>query len=202
MSTNKFLLITVSVFIIVTLTSCSLTGAPGGGSQPSQEPTSFFETQVAEAVASTFTAQTAIVDALVSTQAALATPTAQFTFTPSFTPSAAFTSTPSVPMVSVSIPTNCRSGPTTAYDLLGVLNVGESAEVVGRSTYTDTMVIRLPSRPSITCWLWAQHATVAGNTAGLPLINVPPTPTLAPTAQGSFNVIYSSTITCSGKFEA
>jgi hypothetical protein len=196
MSKNNLIAIPVSVFVIVTLAACNLTGTPVVVS----EPTVPLETLVAEAIASTAAAQTARADALESTQAAMATATPEFTFTPSLTPTAIFTPTPSVPMVSVSIATNCRSGPTTAYDRLGVLSVGEKAEVVGRSNYTDTLIIRLPSNPNITCWLWSKNATVTGDVSRLPLIHVPPTPTLAATAEGLFNVVYSSTITCGGEY--
>jgi hypothetical protein len=80
----------------------------------------------------------------------------------------------------VSVETNCRSGPGTAYGALGALLVGQSAEVVGRSASSDSWIIKLPSNPAITCWLWGQYATVTGNTGNLPIITPPPTPT--PTA--------------------
>jgi hypothetical protein len=198
---NILIALTVSVFVIANLAACSLTRTPTAVTELSQETSAPLETQVAVAIASTAAAQTALANALASTQTAMATATPEFTFTPSLPPTVAFTSTPTVPMVSVSTATNCRSGPTAAYDLLGVLSVGEKAEVVGRSKLTDTMIIRLPSHPNITCWLWAKYATVAGNTSGLPLINVPPTPTPPPAPEGSFTVAYSATITCNGAYQ-
>jgi hypothetical protein len=100
----------------------------------------------------------------------LDTATPEFTSTPEFTP------TPSVPTVTVSVNTNCRTGPSTQYDLVGGLNVGQSAEVVGKnSAVSNYWVIRTPGGG--TCWLWGQHATVSGNTANLPEYPVPPTPT-------------------------
>ncbi|TSA47703.1 MAG: hypothetical protein D4R46_00715 [Chloroflexi bacterium] len=120
------------------------------------------------------------------------TSTPTFTLTPSLTPTPTFTLTPEVPMVSVSVQTNCRSGPGPAYDILGIMNVGQTAEVVGRSVNNENWIIKLPSNPAITCWLWGQYATVVGNTAGLPIVTPPPTPTPA----ASFNVIYSSTTPC------
>ena len=206
MSKKSLFAITVSVFVTVTLAACSLTGAPVVTSGPGQVPTVPLETLVAKALTSTAEVQAAIANAVAATQTAMATvlaatPTAmatatpQFTFTPSFTPAVAFTSTPSVPMVSVSVATNCRSGPTTAYGIIGILNKGQSAQVVGRSIYSDTLVIKLSANSNVTCWLWTQNATVSGDISGLPYINVPSTPT----AVASFNVEYSSTITCSGK---
>ncbi|WKZ38966.1 MAG: SH3 domain-containing protein [Anaerolineales bacterium] len=104
------------------------------------------------------------------------------TATPEFTAAPESTPTPSVPTVTVSTNTNCRTGPSTQYDLIGGLNVGQSAEVVGKSTSTGYWIIRTPGGG--TCWLWGQFATVSGNTANLPEYPTPPTPTpsLTPTA--------------------
>lgn len=51
--------------------------------------------------------------------------------TPEFTPTITLTPTPSVPTVTVSVDTNCRTGPGTQYDQIGELLIGQSAEVVG-----------------------------------------------------------------------
>lgn len=96
------------------------------------------------------------------------------------TPTTVFTATSSVPMVSVSVPTNCRVGPGLAYDQISVLLVGQQAEVVARSADGAYWVIRNPTG-SGTCWLWGYYATVTGSTAGLPVWDPPPTPTPAAT---------------------
>ena len=102
------------------------------------------------------------------------TPTPQFTATITLTP------TPGVPTVTVSQNTNCRTGPGTQYGIVGALLIGETAEVVGKnSSVPNYWVIKLPNG-SNTCWLWGEYATISGNTANLPEITVPPTPT--PTA--------------------
>ena len=191
MSRNKFIVLTILV-IVTAILACNLQGTPVVINVPTQEPTIPMETQVAIALASTVAAQTALANVVVATQAVLTTNTPEFTFTPSLTPTLTYTLTPAVPMVSVSVNTNCRSGPTTAYDLLGIMMVGEQAEVVGSSTLTDTMIIKLPSDPSITCWLWAQNATVVGDISRLPVIPIPPTPT--PVV--SFDVAFSSMTAC------
>jgi uncharacterized protein YgiM (DUF1202 family) len=79
-------------------------------------------------------------------------------------------------MVTVSVNTNCRTGPGVIYDLVGGLLVGEEAVVVGKFTLTNYWIINNPDS-SGTCWLWGQYATVTGNTAGLPEYAQPPTPT-------------------------
>ncbi len=92
------------------------------------------------------------------------------------TPTLALTSTISIPMVSVSQNTNCRVGPGTAYDIVGALLIGEKAEVVGKYQGGAYWVIKNPDG-SGSCWLWGNYATVSGNTAGLPEMTPPPTPT-------------------------
>lgn len=83
--------------------------------------------------------------------------------------------------VTVSVDTNCRLGPGTLYEIVGVLPVGQVAEVVGRSASSDNWIISLPSNPAVTCWVWGQYATVSGDTSTLPVITPPPAPTLTPT---------------------
>jgi hypothetical protein len=200
---KKFLL-TIALIFLIPVLACDLSSLTAVGT-PNLDPaaaTAAIQTQVAVIVASTSEAQTALAKSQSGTQAAMSSPTPEFTFTPSltptetFTPSPTFTLTPSVPMVSVTVNTNCRSGPTTGYALLGIVMVGEKAEVVGRSTLTDTMIIKLPSNPGITCWLWAQNATVVGDISKLPVVPIPATPTPAAT----FTAAYIEKVTCSGEY--
>jgi hypothetical protein len=99
---------------------------------------------------------------------------------PSITP----TFTQSVPMVFVSLDTNCRTGPGVNYDYLTALLVGEKAEVVGKYTSVSPTywVIK---KGSITCWLWGKYATLEGDANSLPEMVPPPSPippTNTPTA--------------------
>jgi hypothetical protein len=98
------------------------------------------------------------------------------TATPEFTSTPEFTPTPSVPTVTVSVNTNCRTGPGVVYPLVGGLNVGQSAEVIGKSTSTNYWIIKLPGNGAV-CWLWGEYATVSGNVANLQEYAIPPTPT-------------------------
>ncbi len=125
--------------------------------------------------------------------AVVASNTPEFTFTPSNTPLPTFTFTPEVPMVSVSVDTNCRTGPGEPYDIIGVLHVGETAEVVAKAPYGGSWIIKNPDGAG-TCWLWDQYASVTGNTQGLPIAEVPPTPTPA----AGFTVAYLQTVSCAG----
>jgi hypothetical protein len=62
------------------------------------------------------------------------TPTETLTPTQTLTATLAFTPTPLVPLISVSVPTNCRNGPGKVYDMEGALLVGEFAEEYGRDS--------------------------------------------------------------------
>ena len=187
---------------LVFVSACSLPGQQPAAAGTPPVGNIPIETQVAVMVQATLTAQANLANAMTATQAALATNTPEFTPTPTLTPTQTYTLTPSVPMVTVSVNTNCRSGPNTAYDILGVMKVGEKAQVVGRSTLSDTMIIQLPSNQNITCWLWAGNATVTGETSGLPVFPIPATPTtqFSPTQQIAFSVVYASTDFCAGLY--
>lgn len=175
----------ISTILLISLVACNLSfAAPGNGS--SGGPTTDPQSQIGQAVTQTFVAQTQIALAVQQTMAAMVTNT------PSVTPSPTFTFTPEATRVTVSVETNCRSGPGTAYDILGVLPVGQSAEVIGRNASGDTWIIRLPSNPAIICWVWGQYATVTGNTSGLTVYTPPPTP--IPPA--TFSVVYLGTVSC------
>lgn len=159
---------------------------------PSQE---ISEEQVALAVAQTQVAMTQTALAAVGSGEELpdvkteapppgSIPTATLTLVPSltltptvtFTPTITLTPTLEKPMVSVSVNTNCRTGPGKIYAINGALLVNEEAEVVGKSPDGEYWIIKNPDRAG-ECWLWGYYATVKGPTDALPVITPPPTPT-------------------------
>jgi hypothetical protein len=79
------------------------------------------------------------------------------------------------PTVSVSLDTNCRTGPGEPYPSISWLYVGETAEVVGRSPGGDFWIIK-NIHGSGTCWLWKQYATTVGDISGMPVVQPPPLP--------------------------
>ena len=119
---------------------------------------------------------------------------------PSITPSAtlvptiAFTNTSAVITLSVTVDTNCRTGPGKVYDYLGGLYIGQTAEVYGRNSANDYWYIRLPENSSVFCWVTGQYATVTGNFAGLPVFTPPATPTPKP----DFEMAYAGMDSCVG----
>ena len=112
--------------------------------------------------------------------------------TPTVSPIPVFTSTPTVPLISVSVATNCRVGPGRAYDRVGALLVGEVAEVFGMNPTGEYWYIRNPDSGPEFCWLWGEYATLSGNLSALPIYTPPPTPTPTP----AFNVSFAGLETC------
>jgi hypothetical protein len=118
---------------------------------------------------------------------ASATPT-ETAVPPTITPAVSSTPvlTPGVVQLYVTVPTNCRTGPSVSYPRVGGLQLDQVANVVGRNATGDYWIIRNPSRASETCWLWGRYATVAGDTSALPVFTPPPLPTPVPGFDASF----------------
>src|SRR5688500_15993489 len=155
---RKTVPILLSVFILVILTrACvapvAITPDPG-----------FINTAIAQthSVAASQTAQFLIP----GTGPETSTPTraASLTPFPTFTP-VVF----STPEVRVSVNTNCRTGPGNVYAVVGVLQVGEAAQVVGRSADGNFWAIRNPDRLGEICWIPDEDVTISGFTNLLPV---------------------------------
>jgi hypothetical protein len=83
-------------------------------------------------------------------------------------------------MVSVSEETRCLAGPGDNYEDLGILQVGDSAEIIGRSDDGMFFYIQFPNAPPEECWIWAQYAQVDGELRELAVFTPPATPTVEP----------------------
>ncbi len=179
--------------------SLSATNVPAGDTVATAlAQTQAVQTIVAYSAAATLTAIQAAATQAAPSPTPSITPTEPpaWTETPSLTPTPTATFTPEVPMVSVSVDTNCRTGPGKVYDMVGALSVGKSAEVVARDPTGAYWYIRNPHNPASFCWIWGQYATVSGNVAGLPIYTPPPTPTPAP----DFTVAYSAFEFCAPNY--
>lgn len=177
------------VFLMVVSSACS---SPGAASTPEAN---FIDTVVAETLAA-IQAQSAV-PGIPVTGLETATPLPTFTLTPSpsptitLTPTPIFTATPSVPVISVSVPTNCRVGPGKAYDRVGALLVGEFTQVYGRNLTGNYWYVANPDVAGGSCWLWGEYATLAGNLQALPIFTPPPTPTPVPAFVASYSGLES-----------
>lgn len=125
------------------------------------------------------------------------TPT--LTLTATLSPTPLSTVTPLVPMISVSVPTNCRVGPGKVYEMVGALLVGETVQVYAHDPTNNYWYIRNPDDPSTFCWVWGEFGTLSGLYAALPVYTPPPTPTptLTPTPNPGFNASFTGLDSCS-----
>lgn len=136
------------------------------------------------------------------------TPTETLTPTSTLTATPSLTFTPLVPLISVSVPTNCRNGPGKVYDMVGALLVGVVAEVYGRDPTNNYWYIRNPDWGDEFCWVWGEYATLTGPVLLLPVFTPPPTPTptftpsptLTPVPLPAFKAEYASLDTCNGSW--
>jgi hypothetical protein len=189
------ILLSVTILLIVSL-ACGLPSIPITGPTVPTLDSNNLGTVIARTMESALT-QTAVAAMPINLANSQ---TAAITLTPTFTPSATlsptpvYTATPLVPMISVSVDTNCRVGPGQVYDRVGALLVGETTEVFGRDPTARYWYVRNPDKDNQYCWLWTEYATVVGNVSALPFYTPPPTPTPPP----SFEAAYGGLEECSG----
>jgi hypothetical protein len=70
-------------------------------------------------------------------------------------------------------PVNCRVGPDISYAVIGALNPGNRAEVIGKNIDITWLYARNPSDPSTNCWLSVDFINVEGNVELLPVVGSP-----------------------------
>lgn len=94
--------------------------------------------------------------------------------------------------VTVSVATNCRTGPGQNFASVYGMPVGQVAKVVAKNSYSGYWIIEIPGQNGQTCWLWGQYATINGDTAGLKDVVTPtsvatqkPTATKTPSASAT-----------------
>ncbi len=147
-------------------------------------------------------AQTSIVQTLMAIQATesaipagATTPTVELsTATASPTVTSQPTGTPTIPSISVTVDTNCRTGPGKDYERVGILLVGETTEIVGRDAFGQYWYVRNPDVGPEYCWMSGEYAIISGNPFGLLVQPVPG-------EQGvNFEAEYRGQGQCSGEF--
>ena len=184
----------IYILLVLILAGCQTSG--------NDTPAPAAEDAIAQAVQQTFIAQTveAATHPSDTPQPVLPseTPMPAATEAPTETPLPPESPTPGVPMVSVSVDTNCRYGPGKTYDQLGFLTVGEQTEVIARDPSGYYWYVSNPDRPGGYCWLWGEYATATGDTATLPIFTPPPspTPTFTSTPTIGFEVSVREVDTC------
>jgi hypothetical protein len=81
---------------------------------------------------------------------------------------------PGVPTVSVSVDTNCRTGPGTGYEIVSYVLAGQTVEVVGVDSTGSYYIVNTPYGGM--CWLWSQYATLNGDPNSLTVMSPPGPP--------------------------
>jgi hypothetical protein len=158
------------IALLVTMLACDLSVTPA--SQPAVQPPSVnVETSVARTRAFDFAVQTAAAGQP-------AAPTSQ-------PPKSTDEPTTSPAMISASVDTNCRKGPSTIYEAISYLLVGKTSEVVNKYQNGAWWVIKDPNDPNKRCWVWGQTTMVTGNWQQLAEATMPPTPSLQLIITGS-----------------
>lgn len=126
---------------------------------------------------------------------------------PTDTPAPLFTDTPfptaapSVPVAVIDNNSNCRSGPSPAYDPpVAVLRRGDRADILGRNSDRSWWYVQVPGRET-KCWVWGDNVSVEGDTGNVPVVQPPappPRPTATRTQAASFDASFDNIHTCGG----
>ncbi len=104
------------------------------------------------------------------------------------------TGTPTGPMASLKIGledhVNVRSGPSVFYDAIGIITVGSSVPVLGKSIGGDWLLVDYPGVAGGKGWVWALYMDVTPGE--IPMAEMPPSPqpkatfTIDPTMASQF----------------
>lgn len=174
--TKKHNLSLVALAMSVALLACAL--PPASPVQQQDIGTAVVQTLTAIAIQNP--SQPPAQATLVFTETATLLPLPTPSPSPTFSPIPFYSPTSAVVLVSVSVPTNCRSGPGKVYDYRGALLVGETTEVFGWEGRGEYWYVRNPDRAGDFCWIWGKYASLTGHPGSLPALTPPPTPTPAP----------------------
>lgn len=77
---------------------------------------------------------------------------------------------------------NLRSGPSSLYERVGVLLVGQRVPAKGRSPKSEWVLVDYPGAPGGTAWVYSLYVDIFPPASQLPIVEPPPTPTPAQTA--------------------
>ncbi|MEW6404349.1 MAG: CARDB domain-containing protein [Chloroflexota bacterium] len=153
----------VATAVCIFLVSCNL---PVGQVPATQAP-------VADVVLNAEVTATPVVP--VAVDASSVAPTATLTLTP--IPTLTLTPTPCTPTATASVNANVRSGPETAYDIIGALLLGQSATVSGRNDASTWWYIDAPGIYGGHGWIAASVVTTSCLPPVVQVVAAPPLPT-------------------------
>lgn len=107
---------------------------------------------------------------------------------------ATVTGTPVGTLVVVPDQVNVRTGPSTEYELIGVLIAGQTAPAIGRTAGGDWIQISYAGVPNNVAWVYSPFVVLDPPGGFLAIIEPPPTatpritPTIDPTLAAQFNL--------------
>lgn len=171
----------LSVLVLFSLlASCNLqTGQAPGTQPPEVERVSAEVDIVGTAVELTSAARfTEIAGSVTPTSAA--SPTFTPTSTLTVTPPATSLPTQCNPLVTTNVVANVRSGPNTAYDIVGSLALGQTATVAGRNDANTWWYIDYPAGSGGHAWIAGSVTTASCLPTAVQVVVAPPLPTSAP----------------------
>ncbi len=198
---NNKLINSLLIMTMILLSACSM---PGGEGAPTEITLEAVYTAAAQTLEAQFTQTAAAQPTATSTDTPEPTP-APPTETPTsnFTPTNTLTPEPTVPMVSITIGSNCRLGPSTDYNPpVAVLGEGQKAEIRGRNPDRSWWYIQIPGRAGQFCWIWNGNVNVQGDTSGVQVVTPPPVPvtaTFTPKPDVRFDPSFNNIHTCAGE---
>jgi hypothetical protein len=109
-------------------------------------------------------------------------------------PSETPTLTPEPVFADVMKDTNCRTGPSGAYDLVTTFKAGDKVEVAARDLGGGFIIVKNPEKPGEECYILANNVKLVGDTSILPQY----TPLASPTASPNFTAEFKKFDTCKG----
>jgi hypothetical protein len=166
---KSFKLVFILLLIVITSLACTL--GTVASPQPTSAPTQDVNSMVSTSLAQTQTAQAQIVvPQQVFTQ--VITPGLPV-FTQVVIPTSA-----ALPSVTTIINANCRSGPDSAYSLVNVMLLGETATIDGKLNDGSWFHV-VPANGKPACWLIKSSVTVSGDISKVTVMAAPPAPTVA-----------------------
>ena len=103
---------------------------------------------------------------------------------------------PAALMLTANVETRCRQGPSTAFQVVSFILVGQQAEIIGRNPEATWWLIRDPQGKFGNCWVWGETTQPLGDPSGVPVVQPPPPPTTPP--QTSFSAAFDNLHICGG----
>jgi hypothetical protein len=201
----------IGVFILVLTLFCSSCGSSQQMDAESLEATAdefVRQLENLEDTAAVFAQQTnSVIPSLPPTQTIAPTITKKPTPKPiKFsipTPSITVSPTPDTPAQARVIgDVNCRTGPSSSYDWVTLINAGQIVNIVGQDIQENHWVIQNPSGMGF-CWIWSGFTTLIGTPESIPHLAAPPTKTPTRTATSTpkptFSIKFETSILCNGQ---